>query len=365
MLRRPLRAGWLVLSLGALSNFACTAAPPPPAATKITTFDPVNSPRSFVDALALAPDASLVATGERGGEIRVWPIFGDPTPVSLPSRKEAIADLAFSPDGRLLASLGRSKENALRLWQRSDAEWTEAASLPTGRCLALRFDGSGARLGVLCESEVVIVDTASVQAILRVPNPHGEVQTAFDLSADGRVLVTAGHDGGVTVSDAVTGVPVRGLSVARSRRPYAPPPGMDPPDVFAVVVALSGDGSRVAAVTIEGTVYVWDVATGKELFDHADKEAGGPPPGSLRFVAGSGLLAPAGDRYGLRYIDVARKTAHDLTAGPKAYQTVAISDSASAFATVTPSLMGSRLTYAVEVWRLDSPRSVTAAAAGR
>src|SRR5262249_9948698 len=155
------------------------------------------------------------------------------------------------------------KEGALRLWARPVAEWTEAASLPMGRCLGLRFDGLGSRLGVLCETEVIIVDVASVQAILRVPNQHREVMTAFDLSADGPRLRPAARDGGVPFSDAVTGAPVRRFSVARPRRPYKPLPGIDPPEVFAVVVALSADGSRAAAVTIEGTVYVWDVATGK------------------------------------------------------------------------------------------------------
>ena len=361
----PFRGAWIVLSLGAIA--ACTAAPPPPAATKIATFDAVNSPRGYVDALALTPDATLVATGERAGEIRIWPTAGDPTPVSLESRKETVADLAFSPDARLLASLGRSKDGALRLWRRPDtgAEWTEAASLPIGRCLALRFESSGARLGVLCETEVVIVDVASAQTIVRIPNQHSQVLTAFDLSADGGRLMTAGHDGGVTICDAVTGTPLRSFSVARSRRPYAPLPGIDPPEVFAVVAALSSDGARAAAVTIEGTVHVWDVATGKELFDHADKEAGGPPPGSLRFAADGALLAPAGDRYGMRHIDVARKFSRDLTNGPKAYAAVAITDSGSAFAMVAPSLIASRLTYAVEVWRLDSPTRVTAAGPGR
>ncbi len=162
------------------------------------------------------------------------------------------------PDARVLASLGRAKESALRLWWRPDtaAEWTEAATFPMGRCLALRFDAAGARLGVLCETEVIIVDIASAKQILRVPNPHGEVMTAFDVSADGRRLMTAAHDGGVTVADAVTGVPVRSFSVAKTRRPYAPLPGIGPPEVFAVVTALSSDGSRTAAVTIEGTVYV-------------------------------------------------------------------------------------------------------------
>ena len=107
------------------------------------------------------------------------------------------------------------------------------------------------------------------------------------------------------------------------------------------------------------------MATGKELFDHADKEAGGPPPGSLRFAADGGLHTTAGDRFGMRHIDVARKRSRDLTNGPKAYAAVAITDSGSAFAAATPSQIGSRLTYAVEVWRIDAPRTVTAAGPGR
>ena len=161
--------------------------------------------------------------------------------------------------------------------------------------------------------------------------------------------MTAGHDGEVTVRDAATAAPVRSFSVRRSRRPDPPPRGLEPPEVWAVVVALSSDGSRAAAVTIEGTVYVWDVATGKQLFDHADREAGGPPPGSLRFGRDGGLLAPMGDRYGMRRIDLSRKASRPLTAGPKAYQTVAITDDATAFAVVTPSASEGRLSYAVEV----------------
>jgi WD40 repeat protein len=176
--------------------------------------------------------------------------------------------------------------------------------------------------------------------------------TAFDLSADGRRLMTAGHDGEVMVRDAATATPVRSFSVRRSRRPGTLPRGLEPPEVWAVVVALSSDGSRAAAITIEGTVYVWDVATGKQLFDHADGEAGGPPPGSLRFGRDGGLLAPMGDRYGMRHIAVSGKASRPLTSGAKAYQTVAITDNATAFAVVTSATGEGRLRYAVEVWRI-------------
>jgi hypothetical protein len=127
---------------------------------------------------------------------------------------------------------------------------------------------------------------------------------------------------------------------------------MEPPEVWAVVVALSGDGSRAAAVTIEGTVYVWDVATGKQLFDHADGEAGGPPPGSLRFGRDGTLLTTTGDRYGMRRIDVSAKSSRILVSGPNAFGIVAITDDATAFAAVTSSASGGRLRYAIEVWRV-------------
>jgi len=120
------------------------------------------------------------------------------------------------------------------------------------------------------------------------------------------------------------------------------------------VAALSGDGTRAAAVTIEGTVYVWDVATGKKLFDHADREAGGPPLGSLRFGRDGGLIASLGDRFGMRRIDVSSKASQIVVSAPKAYGTVAITDDATAFAAVTSSVNGGRLSYAVEVWRMTA-----------
>src|ERR1700752_91515 len=86
---------------------------PPPVATRIGTLDGVSSERGLVDSLALAPAAGLVATGERGGPIRLWATAGDPFPLPLGSYREAVADLAFSPDGRLLASLGRQRQSAL------------------------------------------------------------------------------------------------------------------------------------------------------------------------------------------------------------------------------------------------------------
>jgi WD40 repeat protein len=364
MRRDVSRVACLALAVGAIVTLGCGRnAPPAPQATRIATIDAGGPAGGYVEALALAPNAGLAATGSRSGQILVWrTTSAEGSPASLGDYRQSIADLAFSPDGRVLASLGRARESAVRLWRFDDragsGEWVEAASLPVGRCLALRFDGTGARLAVLCETEVLVVDVASQQVMARLANPHKEVLTAFDLSADGQRLVTAGHDGEVMVRDAVTEAPVRSFNVRRSRRPYPPPRGMEPPDVWGVVVALSGDGSRAAAVTIEGTIYVWDVGTGKQLFDHADGEAGGPPPGSLRFGRDGALLTTMGDRFGMRHIDVSGGASRVVVSAPKAYATVAITDDGTAFAAITSSMDGRRLIYAVEVWQLTTATSV-------
>ena len=135
-------------------------------------------------------------------------------------------------------------------------------------------------------------------------------------------LVTAGHGGDVTVWDAITATPIHSFSVGRSRRPGPLPRGLEPPEVWAVVVALSPDGSRAAAVTIEGTVYVWDVGTGAELLVDAHAEAVG---------------------------DLSRKTSRLAASCAKAYHAVAITDDGAGFAAITSATESGRLIYDVEI----------------
>ena len=102
-----------------------------------------------------------------------------------------------------------------------------------GSCLSLRFDGSGGRLAVMCEREVLLLDLATRLETAKVSNPHREDLTAFDLAASGTRLLTAGHEGEVAVWDAVTLAPIRRFSVSGSRRPGPrPPPGVPLPEVW-------------------------------------------------------------------------------------------------------------------------------------
>src|SRR4029450_13287588 len=85
VVRRPrLSEACLALAIGGMIAVGCGRDVPSgsPLATRIATLDPVNSARGLVDSLALAPDAWLLATGARGGGVRVWDTCGRRAAVS-------------------------------------------------------------------------------------------------------------------------------------------------------------------------------------------------------------------------------------------------------------------------------------------
>ena len=350
-----MRAAFVPLLL--LLAAGCREAPPArPLAARVVEIQEVNTAGTYVDTIALSRDGGRVAIGQRNGSIRVWTPANGSEPATFGTPRGAVSDLAFAPSGDLLASLAYYREGALRLWRPAtgSAPWTEMASLPVGsRCQALRFDGLGQQLAIMCAREVVLVDVAGPTAIARIPSSHREELTAFDLSANGRRLITGGHEGDVIVWDPVSSTPLHTFSVGKSRRPGRIPAGVPVPEVWAVLVALSPDGSRAAAVTIEGTVYAWDAMTGTELLMEAHAEAGGPPNGSLRFAEDGRLLAPTNDRRGMRLFDLTRKTSRVAGTGAKNFATVAITDDATGFAAVTSALESGKVVYDVEVWKME------------
>jgi WD40 repeat protein len=177
-----------------------------------------------------SPDATRLVAGKSDGTARVWQIEQEEgarevVTLSAHDTRQGITGVAFSPDGTRVLT-GDSGINAARIWDVSKAGGGEIANL------------------------------------FAVGGTFGPA--AF--TSDGRRLVTAGEAGSVVVWDAHTFAHLRTLGAppGASSAPPGQNTGVSGADVFRL--AVSPDDRLIAAVRLDGSVRVWDMATGHDAF---------------------------------------------------------------------------------------------------
>jgi hypothetical protein len=148
-------------------------------------------------ALALSSDGKRLAVG-RGGSIVVHDASQTNFPVvaQLEAHRDAAQALAWSPDGRWLAS---GAFRRLVLWDaesfKPEREWTNGL---TGRITAIKFSPDGSKLaladGVAGQSGYLRLIDTTENKITASWRAHGDTIFDLDFSRDGTELVTAGGD---------------------------------------------------------------------------------------------------------------------------------------------------------------------------
>ena len=203
---------------------------------------------SSVYTVAFSPDGRVLASGGTDNSVILWDVNGRVQLNTFAKHGDWVKSVAFSPDGRILASSGL--DGFVKLWDfSSDREAitfkhsdyvASVAFSPDGRMLV----SSGS------DGSIKLWDVSKTRNITTIMGHRGGVASVA-FSPDGRMLASASYDGTLKVWSA-------GGSEIKSLTGHKGGSGV-------LSVAFSPDGRMLASGGKDNTIKLWAIPSGDVL----------------------------------------------------------------------------------------------------
>jgi WD40 repeat protein len=233
--------------------------------------------------LLFTSDGKLLASLDRLGSLRLWEVAnGTPRRFGTDEEVAHVVQIRITPDGRLLVAWGLNPPSRggtwfLRGWKLAPAAAAEPVwerTVGSGASSVLAPDGCSAAL--VNEEEpgnLILLDTKTGAEAGRVKAHTGPIGE-YAYQAAGRLLVTHGADEFLCVWDSATGKRRRQLSWPRRK---------------SGGISISDDATKLTILQDSGRLELWDFVADRVLWMHAGSR--GEFVGPLAFSANGRHLA--------------------------------------------------------------------------
>jgi WD40 repeat protein len=202
-----------------------------------------------VNSVAFSPDGRTIASGSYNGFVQLSDVAsGNQMRFFYASNSKYgwIGSVAFSPDGKIIASGGSDK--FFKLWDAASGKLMATFTGHSNAVSSLAFSPDGKTIASgSWDKSVKLWDVASGKLTATFTG-HSEEVVAVAFSPDGRTIASGSRDKSAKLWDVASGK-LTATFTGHSE------------DV--VTVAFSPDGKTIASGSLDKSVKLWDVASGK------------------------------------------------------------------------------------------------------
>jgi WD40 repeat protein/serine/threonine protein kinase len=166
---------------------------------------------------------------------------------TLTGHTEEIRSVAFSADGRWLATAG--DDSTVKVWDVPTNQERHTLRGHTARVRSVAFSPDGRRLASAGDDKTIHIWDMATGGTLQTLSGHTRSVVSVAFSSDGR-LASGSSDQTIKYWDITTGRLIRSWSTQ---------------DAGVRCVAFSTDGRHLVSAGVDGTIKIWEVASGRHL----------------------------------------------------------------------------------------------------